>query len=101
MHDLKDFRGATKILITKQNCLLCFSGTFLQCSFLLYPERQHIAINHYILSTVVVNLIGDSHTKDFYIFRLWGVIEMQRLNYSVPKSLLNEILQKYQNSIHM
>ena len=50
MHDLKDFRGATKILITKQNCFLCFSGTFLQCSFLLYSERQRIAINHYILS---------------------------------------------------
>ena len=50
MRDLKDFRGATKILITKQNCFLCFSGTSLQCSFLLYPERQRIAINHYILS---------------------------------------------------
>ena len=50
MHDLKDFTRATKILITKHNYFLCFSGTFLQCSFLLYPERQDIAINHYILS---------------------------------------------------
>ena len=38
--------------------------------------------------------------KEINIFWLWGVIEMQWLNYSVPKSLLNDILQKYQNSIY-
>ena len=47
-----------------------------------------------IFFLTVVNLIGDSHTKEVYIFPLWGVIEIHWLNYSVPKSLLNEILQK-------
>jgi len=41
----------------------------------------------------------DSHTKEVYILWLWGIIEMQWLNYSVAKSLLNKILQKYQKSI--
>ena len=54
-----------------------------------------------IFFLTVVNLIGDSHTKEVYIFRLWGGIEMHWLNYSVPKSLLNEIFQKYQEYTHV
>ena len=47
-------------------------------------------MNYFICTS---SLIGDSHTEEFYIFRLWGVTEMQWLNYSVPKSVLNEILK--------
>ena len=81
---------------------LCFSGHFFSVlSYFIEKDKTLLLIIKFFLT--VVNLIGDSHTKEVhvYIFRLWCVIEMQWLNYSVPKSLLNEILQKYQNSIHM
>ena len=63
-------------------------------SYFIQKDKTLLLIVIFFLT--VVNLIGDSHTKEVYIFRLWGVIEMHWLNYSVPKSLLNEILQKYQ-----
>ena len=65
------------------------------------PDHNTTLLLIVIFFLTVVNLIGDSHTKEVYIFRLWGVIEMHWLNYSVPKSLLNEILQKYQEYTHV
>ena len=67
-------------------------------SYFIQKDKTLLLIVIFFLT--VVNLIGDSHTKEVYIFRLWGVIEMHWLNYSVPKSLLNEILQNTK-SIHM
>ena len=68
-------------------------------SYFIQKDKTLLLIVIFFLT--VVNLIGDSHTNEVYIFRLWGLIEMHWLNYSVPKSLLHEILQKYQKSIHM
>ena len=68
-------------------------------SYFIQKDKTLLLIVIFFLT--VVNLIGDSHTNEVYIFQLWGVIEMHWLNYSAPKSLLNEILQKYQKSIHM
>ena len=46
--------------------------------------------------------MGTPTQKKFtHFLLLWGLIEMQWLQHSVPKSLPNEISQKYQNSIHM
>ena len=68
-------------------------------SYFIQKDKTLLLIVIFFLT--VVNLIGDSHTNEVYIFQLWGVIEMHWLNYSAPKSLLNEILQKYHKSIHM
>ena len=68
-------------------------------SYFIQKDKTLLLIVIFFLT--VVNLIGDFHRKEVYIFRLWGVIEMHWLNYSVPKSLLNEILQKYQEYTHV
>ena len=69
--------------------------------FSYFIQKDKTLLLIVIFFVTVVNLIGDSQTKELYIFRLCSVIQMHWLNYSVPKSLLNEILQKYQKSIHM
>ena len=68
-------------------------------SYFIQKDKTSLLIVIFFLTEV--NLIGDSHTNEVYIFQLWGVIEMHWLNYSAPKSLLNEILQKYQKSIQL
>ena len=82
-----------------QNAFYCHVCHRSVLSYFIQKDKTLLLIIKFFLT--VVNLIGDSHMKEVYIFRLWGVIEMQWLNYSVPNSLLNEILQKYQNSIHV
>ena len=81
--------------ITELSSVL-FGG--ISCSFLPYSERQHIVINHYIISYLTWGL---TQKRSSHIFLFWGLIEMQWLQYSVPKFLPNEISQKYQSSIHM
>ena len=66
-------------------------------SYFIQKDKTLLLIVIFFLT--VVNLFGDFHISD--VGRMWGVIEMHWLNYSVPKSLLNEIFQKYQEYTHV